>query len=44
MAIMLHPDSQYTPRLTVAMASSVAPVQHDVVPRSRTHSRAAVSA
>ncbi len=33
--IMLHPDYQYTPRLTVAMASLVALEQYDVVLGSR---------
>jgi glycosyltransferase involved in cell wall biosynthesis len=33
--IMLHPDYQYTPRLTVAMASLIALEQYDVVLGSR---------
>jgi glycosyltransferase involved in cell wall biosynthesis len=39
--IMLHPDYQYTPRLTVAMASLIALEQYDVVLGSRILSRGA---
>ena len=41
--IMLHPDYQYTPRLTVAMASLIALGQYDVVLGSRILSRGALS-
>ena len=40
--IMLHPDYQYTPRLTVAMASLIALEQYDVVLGSRILSRGAL--
>jgi glycosyltransferase involved in cell wall biosynthesis len=40
--IMLHPDYQYTPRLTVAMASLIALEQYDVMLGSRILSRGAL--
>jgi glycosyltransferase involved in cell wall biosynthesis len=40
--IMLHPDYQYTPRLTIAMASLIALGQFDVVLGSRILSRGAL--